>query len=635
MAGRVSLLEAKLEKAVNDQEKIDLMNELALELRYQDLERALDLCRQSACLAEHGGVDGSPYILGTAASLYVQGVLEMQRGHYESALELFAQSTQLYEREGNSAETIRGLGASGRALTYLGDYRHALDYYSKALKLSRQCKDQMAESTSLNSLGMLYTQLGQWNRALDYLEQSLDLAVKLNEPLAQADALGNCAICHFQLGEDNQALQTAQQSLEIYRALGARQGEAEVLNSLGVILLETGNVDKALAHFQQSLHISEEIGNRLEATRVLRNISNIYLSQEAVPQALTELKHALVLAEDIHSRHEQMYIHQALSAIYKQTEQPTLALFHFEIAASLHDQIFHEQLRQNKPGLQPPYPDETARLEAQNYHLMNIALQQEIDERRQAEQALRLANEQLSNKIREREELISDLNAFSHMVAHDLKNPLTAITGYATMLSSLLKECADEKSLSYLEIITQTSFRMSRIIDEMLLLASVREKPIETRPLNMAKIIEEVLARLEHMLAKHKAEVIMPTVWPVAVGYGPWVEEVWANYITNAIQYGGKPPLVKLGSNTPSGGKVCFWVQDNGAGLTPEQQQKLFSSFTRLDHYHGPGHGLGLSIVRRILERLDGEAGVECSGIPGEGCKFTFTLPIATTSDLV
>lgn len=69
-----------------------------------------------------------------------------------------------------------------------------------------------------------------------------------------------------------------------------------------------------------------------------------------------------------------------------------------------------------------------------------------------------------------------------------------------------------------------------------------------------------------------------------------------------------------------------FWVQDNGPGLSAEAQAALFAPFTRLDQVRGQGHGLGLSIVRRIVEKLGGQAGVESR--PGQGSKFFFTLPL-------
>ncbi|MEJ2751008.1 MAG: HAMP domain-containing sensor histidine kinase, partial [Anaerolineae bacterium] len=115
--------------------------------------------------------------------------------------------------------------------------------------------------------------------------------------------------------------------------------------------------------------------------------------------------------------------------------------------------------------------------------------------------------------------------------------------------------------------------------------------------------------------------------WPLALGYTPWVEEVMVNYVSNALKYGGRPPYVELGATRQPDNRVRFWVRDNGLGLTPEQQAKLFTEFERLGQTRANGHGLGLSIVRRIVEKMDGDYGVESTAVPGEGCTFYFTLP--------
>jgi signal transduction histidine kinase len=118
----------------------------------------------------------------------------------------------------------------------------------------------------------------------------------------------------------------------------------------------------------------------------------------------------------------------------------------------------------------------------------------------------------------------------------------------------------------------------------------------------------------------------LPAEIPSAVGYGPWVEEIWSNYITNALKYGGNPPKLEFGADELDNGYVRYWITDNGRGLTLEEQQRIFVPFTRLGKTaHVEGHGLGLSIVQRITERLGGEARVESE--PDNGSKFSFTLP--------
>jgi signal transduction histidine kinase len=231
--------------------------------------------------------------------------------------------------------------------------------------------------------------------------------------------------------------------------------------------------------------------------------------------------------------------------------------------------------------------------------------QQEIAERVRAEEALR----QHAAKLQARNE---ELDAFAHTVAHDLKNPLGYIVGFAEALEESYATMPGEESRRYLHTMAQSGRKMGRIIDELLLLACVRKvTEVEMDLLDTASIVAEAQGRLALMIEEHQAEIILPDTWPVALGYGPWIEEVWVNYLSNAIKYGGQPPRVELGATVQPDGMVRFWVRDNGPGLLPEEQTRLFTLFTRLDQVRAKGHGLGLSIARRIVEKLGGQVGIE------------------------
>ncbi len=251
----------------------------------------------------------------------------------------------------------------------------------------------------------------------------------------------------------------------------------------------------------------------------------------------------------------------------------------------------------------------------------------DITERKRAEEALRQRTAELESRNEE-------LDTFAHTVAHDLKNPISMITGYVEVIQEGYPTLQQDANLrNHLNMITQSAYKMSNIIDELLLLAGARKTDIEPEPLDMASIVETTLQRLVFLIEEHQAEIVLPDTWPTVMGHGPWIEEVWANYLSNAIKYGGRPPRVELGCDTSmdqesnADSMVRFWVRDNGAGILPEAQAHLFTPFTRLDQTHVAGHGLGLSIVRRIVERLGGEVGVESQ--VGRGSTFAFSLPVA------
>jgi PAS domain S-box-containing protein len=227
----------------------------------------------------------------------------------------------------------------------------------------------------------------------------------------------------------------------------------------------------------------------------------------------------------------------------------------------------------------------------------------------------------------ERERLIEELDAFAHTVAHDLKNPLTTISGYIQMLNHPNFSVPEQTRKQYMHTIENGSKKMYAIIEALLLLSEVRQQadiPVES--LAMQSIVQEALKRLEPVIEQSSAAIILPDHWQTAVGFKMWVEEIWINYISNAIKYGGTPPQITLGSNLQSNGTVCFWVHDNGLGITPDDQAKLFIPFSRLEQREAEGHGLGLSIVERIVNKLGGQVAVD--SVPGEGTTFSFTLPV-------
>lgn len=249
-------------------------------------------------------------------------------------------------------------------------------------------------------------------------------------------------------------------------------------------------------------------------------------------------------------------------------------------------------------------------------------LEAQIAEQEQLQEALR----QYTTSLEERN---NDLKAFAHTVAHDLKNPLGSLVGIAEILEKDYAGFSHQAVEDLLSSIVRSGRKANNIVEELLILAGVHDQRIKAGPIKMGDIVHEAQYRLIDMIDATQAEIFVPNEWPVALGYAPWIEEVWVNYLSNGIKYGGQPPQLKLGATLQSKKIVRFWIKDNGTGLEPEEQAKLFMPFQRLDKVRIEGHGLGLSIVRRIVEKLGGEVGVESAGIPGQGSVFFFTLPRA------
>ena len=237
----------------------------------------------------------------------------------------------------------------------------------------------------------------------------------------------------------------------------------------------------------------------------------------------------------------------------------------------------------------------------------------DITEQKLAEESLRQSN--------------AELDAFAHTVAHDLKSPISVLMGFANVLEADFIHMSDHELKDYLHSMARTSDKMITIIDELLLLSEMRNiSEVIVEEVNMGDVISDAMERLDYMRDQYGATIDIPSAdtWIPVSSHSQWIEEVWVNYISNAIKYGGQPPKIEIGCDDDDS-HVIFWVKDNGRGIPAESLDEVFMPFTRLEQVRIKGHGLGLSIVQRIINKLGGEVGVE--SVVGAGSVFSFRLP--------
>ncbi len=228
--------------------------------------------------------------------------------------------------------------------------------------------------------------------------------------------------------------------------------------------------------------------------------------------------------------------------------------------------------------------------------------------------SLQATNEALAAQLEELRARNEELDALARSMAQELKAPLTVIIGFADMLDKLYGVLPEEQVRESLHTIASSGRKMERIIDELLLLAGLRGvEKVDIGPLDMAGIVSAVLGRLADVIEERQVQVVLPESWPQAMGYRPWIEEVWYNYIKSAIESGGQATSIELGSMPEGDESIRFWVRVRGP-VTP---------VTGPSGHPDAERGLGLIIVRRIVEKLGLKTGAESSEERGV---YSFTL---------
>ncbi|MBW4438655.1 MAG: hybrid sensor histidine kinase/response regulator [Pleurocapsa minor GSE-CHR-MK-17-07R] len=254
------------------------------------------------------------------------------------------------------------------------------------------------------------------------------------------------------------------------------------------------------------------------------------------------------------------------------------------------------------------------------FALLNEVIYGVLDKKAMREKQVRLLHEQT--------QLIADLQAFSYAVAHDLKQPLATLMTSFSLMERYNAMRDQERISDKLEQTKEIVYKMNSTLDALILLAQVRSTTtVAFEPVQMTAIAQKVCRHLDEMIQSRHAIVTVMDDMPAAMGYPPWIEEVWMNYLTNALKYGGTPPHVVIGATAQADGSVHYWMRDNGEGFSPEEREKLFVPFSRMRERKAEGHGLGLAIVSMIVRKLGGE--IIAHSEPGHGSTFGFALMAA------
>jgi PAS domain S-box-containing protein len=236
---------------------------------------------------------------------------------------------------------------------------------------------------------------------------------------------------------------------------------------------------------------------------------------------------------------------------------------------------------------------------------------------RASESGLAAANAELDRKVQERtaslQQAISQMEEFSYSVSHDLRAPLRAIEAYSRFLVEDHTKDLDAEAVEHLAKIRRNIGQMNRLINDLLTLSRVSRNEICRRPIPLQQLIQEVIEQNPHMEEPH-AEIQIRAPHRV-LGDEISLIQALSNLLSNAVKFvpAGVKPSIKVWSE--AGEKhIRLWVEDNGIGIKPEQHQKLFGMFQRL--HSDPsyeGTGIGLAIVRKAVERMQGSVGVESS----------------------
>jgi two-component system sensor histidine kinase/response regulator len=246
----------------------------------------------------------------------------------------------------------------------------------------------------------------------------------------------------------------------------------------------------------------------------------------------------------------------------------------------------------------------------------NEILRTEVATRKKAEEALKESND--------------ELEAFSYSVSHDLRAPVRAMQGFARVLVEDYGDKLDDAARDYLDRIVTGACRMDNLIQDLLVYSRLGHTELSLGPISLKQLVNEIVRQISPEIGAKKAEISVADDLPEVTGNKMALGQAVENLITNGLKFipEDRVPKVRIEAQT-IGKLVRLWIIDNGIGIPEEHHSRIFRVFERLHTAESfPGTGIGLAIVRKGVERMNGRVGLESE--VGKGSRFWIELPAAT-----
>ncbi|MDX1585694.1 MAG: tetratricopeptide repeat-containing sensor histidine kinase [Balneolaceae bacterium] len=573
------------------------------------------------------------------------------RGDNQKAIALYREALALVDTA-SDARTAAGIAQNmGDAYMNLGAQGEAFSNYNKAITFGEKALDSLFLATSLNNIGEAHNSIQEYEKATYYLERALEISRDIGFKPGLLRVYLNLGNTKSGLSQFREAESLYSQALELSAEIRPDTPPIQIQYNLGELYNRMERYEEAERYFQTSLDNSRQLGVPQGIYFNNVGLGNISIARVNIQDAVAFYVRALEVARQLNNPTFLETAYEKLYELKKEQGDYAIALNYLEQAAAIKDSLTTKEKEQMVADYQ-------SRLDVQRKDQMNSTLQAE-KARQEAQLQLQKwmlilggliilvtvgsvlllyrsnrEKNRINNKLKEQKKDLEEVNAVKNklfgIVAHDLRTPLSALSG---MLELVREEALSEEEMRQLFKEMEFSLHHNMNIMENLLVWAKQQMSglqLNIQPLDACEIAEEIVGA-HSFNARHKDITLKNEIQDEIIIKADYdlLKLVLRNLISNSLKFSNSGDEIAIRASV-KGQEVRFEIHDTGIGMPEEVQSKIFAGgiSSRKGTHDEKGSGLGLNLCREFIEKQGGSITFESN--EGEGTVFYFTLPLAS-----
>ena len=593
------------------------------------------------------------------------GDIYLQKRSFDIAIKYYNQSLEIFKTIGNKIGIIRCYNSIGHTFNIREQYAKAMEYYIRSLNIAEKSGDKKGIANCYINVANVLNAQENYKSAIQYLDKS----VKIFEASGDKYNIGVCYnnIAANYIDQDSlvQALKFLGKSLQIYKDLGDKKGQSACYTNMGIVSGKNKKHKKAINFFQSALSINESLRDKNRIAASLGNLTISYLELKDYDAVIRTSERGLKIAKEINAISLQRVFYENLSTTYASLQNYKLAYENYKLLKQTDDSLFNAEKHKQVLELEAKYSSEKKEIEISSLTKDNQLQAVQLEKNRNFQfflviisilvlilllvfyrlYALKLnsskllahKNEELefmNHTLSDSEATLKELNAtkdkFFTIIAHDIKNPLSAYRSVTKMLTNSFFELSEQQKLEYIRGIYKSSENLYELFQNLLQWSTSQAGSMKFKPqeIDLGILSFKAVAILQESADKKSLQVDMDVKTDTyAFGDINMVSTVLVNLVSNAIKYSKPTGTINIKASD-SGNFLKISVTDNGVGITKEDIEKLFR--VEIDHKtigdsEEKGTGIGLILCKEFVTKNGGTIWVESEY--GKGATFNFTLP--------